>query len=246
MRHFSFLTNYGSSVPLTYKDAVNSADSEKWETAMKSEMTSLQKHGTWSLQKLPPGRKAVENKWVFTLKKDRDGKVIKHKARLVAKGYTQREGIDYKQTFAPVIRYESLRLLLALAAQFCLTLTQFDVSTAFLHGELEEIYLTQPEGFDDGTKRVCRLHKGLYGLRQSPRTWNEHVDKTLRGAGLKQLKSDPCVYVDSHPSHRLILSLWVDDGMIFSDSQERTENVLKNLRKNYDITLSVPNKSTLR
>ena len=192
---FSFLHHYGDAVPLSYEKAIASPDAAKWKEAMKREMDSLSAHKTWSLVKLPPGRKTVQNRWVFTLKRDREGKVIKYKARLVAKGYTQREGVDFQETFAPVIRYESLRLLLAVAAQKSLTLTQFDVSTAFLHGELEEeIFMIQPEGFEDRTGRVCKLQKGLYGLRQSPRAWNEHVDKTLREAGLIQLKSDPCVY----------------------------------------------------
>ena len=172
-------------------------DAPKWKAAMRAELQSMEKMKVWTLTDLPKGRKEVRNKWVFALKKDREGNVIKHKARLVAKEFTQREGIDYKETFSPVVRYESLGLLLAVAAHFCLSLTQFDVSTAFLNGKLEEeIFMSQPEGFSDGSKRVCRLHKGLYGLKQSGRKWNEHVAHTLREAGMTQLKSDPCVFFE--------------------------------------------------
>ena len=162
MDQFSFLSHYGDSVPLSLEQAKASPDAAKWQEAMKAELHSLSKHNTWSLVNLPAGRKTVQNRWVFTLKKDREGKVIRHKARLVAKGFTQREGVDFRETFSPVIRYESLRLLLAVAAQKSLKLSQFDVSTAFLHGKLqEEIFMTQPEGFDDGSGRICKLIKGF-------------------------------------------------------------------------------------
>lgn len=114
-----------------------------------------------------------------------EGTRYRHKARLVAKGFSQRAGIDYTDVYAPVVRYESVRILMAVTAANKLHLRQFDVKTAFLHGDLdEEIYMDQPAGFDDGSGRVCRLLKGIYGLKQAPRQWNKKFNDFLIFAGI--------------------------------------------------------------
>ena len=135
--------------------------------------------GTYRV-KLPPGRKTVGSKWVFKKKTGADGSVQRYKARLVAQGYTQKYGTDYDETFCPVVRQESLRLLIALSVQYDLKLHQVDVATAFLNGTLEEeVFMRQPEGFEVKGKEhlVCRLKKSIYGLKQSPRCWNTTLDK---------------------------------------------------------------------
>jgi len=145
-----------------------------WKDAMKEEMSSLYKNNTWELTKLPKKKKAIGCKWVYakkhgSLKDD----TVRYKARLVVKGYAQREGIDYNEVFSPVIvKHSSIRILLALVAQYELDLDQLDVKTVFLHGDLDEkIYMTQPMGFKTASKEnmVCKLKKSLYGLKQSPR-----------------------------------------------------------------------------
>ena len=153
--------------PLTYAEAMSSIDSALWEEAMVSELDSLKANNTWDLVDLPEGKKPISCKWVFKTKRDASGKVEKHKARVVAKGFTQVEGVDYKETFAPVVRYTSIRLLIAIAAKLKLRMQQMDAVTAFLNGELTDIYMHQPIGLADGTKRVCKLKKALYGLKQS-------------------------------------------------------------------------------
>ena len=123
-----------------------------------------EKNNTWTLEKLPRNQKTIACKWVYTKKLDSDGNVQRYKARLVAKGYTQREGIDFSKTFAPVVRYESIRMLLAIAATDDLELAQFDVKTAFLHGEIKEtIFMEQPQGFIEKNypQAVCRLRKSF-------------------------------------------------------------------------------------
>ena len=127
---------------------------------------------TWDLVELPEGRTAVGCKWVFKVKHNGEGKVVRFKSRLVAKGYSQRHGIDFEETFSPVVRFSSIRTLLALAMQKDMIVHQMDVVTAFLNGELdEEIYMQQPDGYQVSGKEnlVCRLKKSLYGLKQAPR-----------------------------------------------------------------------------
>jgi hypothetical protein len=144
---------------------------ENWRLAMVDELASIEQNSTWTLVDLPAGHRPIGLKWVYKLKRDVDGIILKHKARLVAKGYVQRPGIDFDEVFAPVARLDSVRLLLAVAAQFKWQVHHMDVKTAFLNGELgEEVYVSQPPGFIDGknSSKVLRLHKALYGLRQAP------------------------------------------------------------------------------
>lgn len=139
---------------------------------MKDEYEALILNGTWELCDLPEGRSAIKCKWVYKTKLDVNGDIDRYKARLVIKGYSQRKGVDYEETYAPVVRYSSLRYLFALAARLDMKVDQMDAITAFLQGELsEEIYMEQPPCFVDGKKRskVCRLKKALYGLKQSSR-----------------------------------------------------------------------------
>lgn len=222
--------------PMSYREAIQSKEVEKWKKAMAEEMSSLEENQTWTLVDPPKGRKVIRNKWVFKVKRDRDGNE-RYKARLVAKGYTQREGIDFQETYSPVVKYETLRILLSVAAFRKLVLTQFDVKTAFLYGTItEELYMEQPEGFNDGTERVCKLRKGLYGLKQSPRAWNDTINELLIECGMYRIKSDNCVYVDS--TKTLFLSLYVDDGLIFSATQEEANSIISQMRDKIELTVS--------
>lgn len=203
--------------PMTLDEAMKSEHKNEWVNAMKDELNSLQENGTWALTNLPSGRKAIKTKWVFRRKRDDEGNVIRFKARLVAKGCAQVNGIDYNETFAPVIRYSSIRFLVAFAAKHKMFIDQMDVVTAFLQGDLnEEIYCEQPEGFGDGTSRVCKLKKSMYGLKQSPRQWNLKLDQAIKSIGLIRSKFDPCVYVAKKGNQvNLIISIYVDDFLIF-------------------------------
>ena len=154
--------------PKTLREARKRPDAGKWLAAAQEEMGSLIEHETWSLTKLPTGRKIVGSKWVFKVKLDENGEAARYKCRLVAQGYTQAQGIDYHETFAPVARFGSIRTLLATAAQRGMHVHQMDVHTAFLNGKLEEdIYMCQPEGFvmEGKEEPVCHLHRSLYGLK---------------------------------------------------------------------------------
>ena len=160
-------------LPKTYAEAVLS---DEFKRAMKSEMGSLEDTGTWTVCELLPGKHPVGCKWVHTIKYNPDGTIERHKSRLVAKGYTQLEGLDYLDTFSPVAKIGTLRLLMSLAAAKDWSITQLEISNAFLNGDLdEEIYMRLHEGYEDLTGKkcppnsVCKLHKSLYGLKQASR-----------------------------------------------------------------------------
>lgn len=170
--------------------------------AIKSEMESLLKNGTYELVELPKGRKALKNKWVFKLKRDENEQLTKFKARLVVKGFGQKEGVDFDEIFSPVVKMTSIRVILGMAASMDLEVEQLDVKTAFLHGDLEEeIYMEQPEGFEVEGKEhmVCKLKKSLYGLKQAPRQWYKKFDSFMVGHGYKRTDAIPmCVHSTVH------------------------------------------------
>ena len=153
------------SDPMSYKEA---AEKEEWKKARVEEMQSIEKNGTWEMVDLPNEKNTINLKWVFRTKFTPDGSIQKHKARLVAKGYAQQQGIDFEETFSQVARFETVRTILALAAEFRWPVYQFDVKSEFLNGDLqEEVYVTQPEGFikKDKETKVYKLRKALYGLK---------------------------------------------------------------------------------
>lgn len=213
--------------PLNRAEAIKSHDRVQWMAAMKDELKSFEINNTWTLVELPPDRKPIRTMWVFKRKRAENGTVVRHKARLVAKGCSQQFGIDYSETYSPVVRYGSIRLLIALAAQRGLEIDQMDAVTAYLQGTLdEEIYTFQPEGFDDGSGRVCKLYKAMYGLKQSGRKWNQCLDAALKSFGLNRSEEDPCVYYNGNCT--LIIAIYVDDFLIFwKDSSIRDELKMK-------------------
>lgn len=209
-----------ASDPKSVKEALAGPNASHWRKAMEAEIRSLDDNRTWTLTDLPNGRKAISSLWVFQTKYDSDGIISRFKARLVIAGCAQRKGIDYKETFSPVVRYSSIRVLLALAAKYDLEIHQMDAVSAFLHGDLdEEIYMAQPEMFSDGTSKVCRLHKSLYGLKQASRVWYTKLDGALKKFGLKRCVTDPCMYIMRKGDKILIVGVYVDDlGMASNDA----------------------------
>ena len=193
--------------PTTFDEATACPERAKWEGAMGREMQSLKDNEVWELTSLPPGKGAIGCKWVYKVKTNSDGSLEHYKARLVARGFDQRYGLDYDETFCPVVRLESLKTLIALSTQQGLELHHVDVHTAFLNGTLqEEVYTKQPIGYEKEGKEhlVCRLKKSIYGLKQSSRCWNTALDSHLKRMGFSQSKSDPCIYISRrrHLLHR--------------------------------------------
>ncbi|KAJ0534271.1 putative RNA-directed DNA polymerase [Helianthus annuus] len=157
--------------PASDQSSSTAMQDENWKLAMKKEIQALEQNKTWTLEELPEGKRAIDSKWVYKLKYKPNGEIERYKAHLVAKGYTQLEGIDFHETFAPVAKLVTVRTLLAVAVKKSWFIHQLDVNNAFLHGDLqEEVYMKIPQGFyKKGETRVCRLRKSLYGLRQASR-----------------------------------------------------------------------------
>ena len=207
--------------PSSYEEAMMDSDKEKWHEAMNQEMESMYSNSVWELVDLPEGFRPIGNKWIYKRKKGADGKVETYKARLVAKGYTQKEGVDYEETFSPVAMLKSIRILLSMAASLDYEIWQMDVKTAFLNGNLdEEIYMSQPEGFQekDQEQKVCRLLKSIYGLKQASRSWNIRFDETIKSFGFHQSVDEACVYKLIKEKHVVFLVLYVDDILLMGDN----------------------------
>ncbi|KAI5324560.1 hypothetical protein L3X38_033633 [Prunus dulcis] len=170
--------------PESFEEA---ARDDSWKKAMKDEITMIEKNNTWELVARPFDKPIIGVKWIYKTKLNLDGSVQKNKARLVAKGYSQKPGIDFNETFAPVARLDTVRALVALAAQKNWKLFQLDVKSAFLNGVLsEEVYVDQPLGFviQGSEDKVYRLKKALYGLKQAPRAWYEEINSYFTKVGL--------------------------------------------------------------
>ena len=224
--------------PTTVKEARNSPDNQSWEMTMIEEMQGLHQNGTWRLEELPRGRQAIKCKWVFRKKVLSDGSLERYKAWLVAKGCSQREGIDYDETFAPVMKFTTFRMLMALAAEKDLELHQVDVKTAFLYGELdEEIYMEQPGVFRENGKEhlVCRLKKALYGLKQAPRCWYEKLEEFLHIIGFHKSDDDPWLFIRGCGDEQVLLVVYIDDEVLAGKSLQLTHQVKADMAKEFEI-----------
>ncbi|PNX67522.1 retrotransposon protein putative Ty1-copia sub-class, partial [Trifolium pratense] len=201
-------------------------------------MDSLESNKTWHLVDLPPGCKPIGCKWILKKKLKPDGTVDKYKARLVAKGFRQRENIDFFDTFSPVTRITSIRVLISIVAIYNLVVHQMDVKTAFLNGDLEEeIYMEQPEGFvvHGQETKVCKLEKSLYGLKQAPKQWHEKFDNLMVSNGFKLNESDKCIYYKSDNNICTMICLYVDDMLIFGSNLSAVNDVKSLLCNIFDM-----------
>ncbi|CAM8957867.1 unnamed protein product [Rhodiola kirilowii] len=207
---------------------------------MCEEMESMHNTGTWKLVNKPENAKIIGSKWIFRIKEDSTPTdPPRFKARLVAKGFNQREGIDYNEIFAPVVKYKTLRLLLVMTTVYDWELHQMDVKTAFLHGNLNEtIYMSQPPGFIDKTSpnHVCMLQKSIYGLKQSLRQWNIKFNSCMLALGFMRSKYDACLYLKRpKPDLNVYLLLYVDDILIMSNSKTEVEKMKRDFKANFDM-----------
>jgi len=224
--------------PTSFEEAMRSTEASKWQEAMEDELKSMSTNKVWDLEKIPEGAKTVGCKWVYKVKRDSKGNIERYKARLVAKGFTQREGIDYNETFSPVSSKDSFRIIMALVAHFDLELHQMDVKTAFLNGDLEErVYMAQPKGFVvTGKERMgCRLKKSIYGLKQASRQWYLKFDKTIRKFGFTENVEDNCVYAKFKNGKYIFLVLYVDDILLASSDVTLLQEIKRFLSSNFDM-----------
>ncbi|RVW56451.1 Retrovirus-related Pol polyprotein from transposon RE1 [Vitis vinifera] len=220
--------------PLLFGKSTHEALSHPgWRQAMVDEMAALHSNGTWDLVVLPSGKSTVGCRWVYAVKVGPDGQVDRLKARLVAKGYTQVYGSDYGDTFSPVAKIASVRLLLSMAAMCSWPLYQLDIKNAFLHGDLaEEVYMEQPPGFvaQGESGLVCRLRRSLYGLKQSPRAWFSRFSSVVQEFGMLRSTADHSVFYHHNSLGQCIyLVVYVDDIVITGSDQDGIQKLKQHL-----------------
>lgn len=227
--HLAFLANITKvHVPYTYKHAVIH---KHWADAMTAEIVALESNQTWEIVPRPVNKNIIDCKWLFKVKYTPEGFIDKYKARLVAKGFTQTIGVDYFETYAPVAKMTTVRVVLALAAKFNWHLHQMDVNNAFLHGVLtEEIYMKLPPGFQQlssdnfkfssNVEYVCKLKKSIYGLKQAPRVWNDKLATSLVQFGFTQVACNHSLFTLKKDSQLMVVIVYVDDILITGTSQD--------------------------
>lgn len=223
--------------PKTYDEAIESEYWEEWEEAICNELSSIYGHGTWHEDVLPEGVKPLTTKWVFKIKRGDRDQIEKFKARLCVRGFEQEQGVDYDEVFSPVMRHNSLRTLLSIAAANDLEIEQLDVRTAFLEGTLEEdVYITVPQGTDHDRSKVLKLDKALYGTKQGPRVFNNTLNDFLVNIGFKRCTTDPCVYtLLSEEDDPIYLGVYVDDMIIIGADQLRIARIKADIKSRFDI-----------
>ncbi|KAJ9506178.1 hypothetical protein QJQ45_015507 [Haematococcus lacustris] len=205
----------GPALSATIEEARAGPQSEQWSLAVDEEMQSLLSYGTWELVEPPQGCRPLANHWVLSVKRAGRGSIVRFKARLVVKGFLQREGIGFHELHAPVGKHATVQALLAVAAADDMELEHLDVKTAFLDGRLEEvIYMHQPAGNEDGSGRVCLLHRALYGLRQAPRAWHARLKEELEQLGITASAADSCLFTMMRGSSKVLLAVYVDDCLL--------------------------------
>ncbi|CAI7859543.1 unnamed protein product [Closterium sp. NIES-53] len=235
---------YSSTVnlePKTARQALSGPHCEKWLEAMDRELAALEKRGTWDLIPIekPVNKNVLTGKWVFRVKTKADGTYEKHKARWVVHGFDQTHGIDYTLTFAPVSRHTSVRLVLCEAAAKNFPLRQIDVSNAFLYADVDaEIYVEYPHTYPTNPPSVCKLKKSLYGIKQAPRLWQQHLNRKLMEVGFRQLPHDPGMYrLDNKGSYALLVA-YVNDILYVSSSTSLGDRIEADLKKSLGFTIS--------
>ena len=224
--------------PINFHQAMQSSNSQKWIEAMNEEIKSMKDNDVWDLVSLPEGTKPIGCKWIFKTKRDSMGNLERYKARLVAKGFTQKEGIDFKETFSPVSTKDSFRTIMALVAHFDLELHQMDVKTTFLNGDIDEtIYMMQPENFVSGDPKrmVCKLKKSIYGLKQASRQWYYKFHQVIVSFGFEMNAVDDCVYHKFSGSKHIFLVLYVDDILLASNDIGLLHETKRFLSKKFEM-----------
>lgn len=219
--------------PCDYEEAITCENSEKWKDAIKAEINVLNENNTWSEVNCPDECNIIDSKWVFRIKRENDNK-IHYKARLVARGFLQKEVFDYSEIYAPVAKLPTVRTLLAVANKLNLVVYQMDVKSAFLYGDIEEdVYMYYPDGVENKSGKVLKLNKSIYGLKKSPKNWNEKINSFLEKENFIRSKNDYCLYVKTSGNDRTFIVLYVDDLLICGTNKENVDEIKIKLTKNF-------------
>ncbi len=218
--------------PASVEEALSGNEACQWKNAMDKEMESMKNKDVFVLTPATKGMRTIKSKWVFSYKPGPVGSPETFKARWVAKGFTQRPGMDYGSVFSPVIRHESIKILLTLACTRNLLMRHVDIKTAFLHGDIDrELYVSQPSGYNNGTSDVCKLNRSLYGLKQSPRLWNAKLTKFFVDEGFRQADADPCIFIHTNG---MIVGVYVDDMLLLAEKKQVFNAFIQELNNNFD------------
>ncbi|KAL3830766.1 hypothetical protein ACJIZ3_019568 [Penstemon smallii] len=218
-----------NSIPEEPSSFTQASKFSDWRSAMQQEFDALMNTKTWSLIPPSPGQNLIGCKWIFKTKFRSDGSIERRKARLVAKGYNQLEGLDYNETFSPVVKPTSIRLVLSIATSLNWPITQLDVQNAFLHGSIDEsVYMSQPPGFvhPDYPNYVCKLNRALYGLKQAPRAWYARLSSRLIELGFLSSKSDASLFIYRNGAVVIYLLVYVDDIVLTGSSSHAMEKLI--------------------
>ena len=231
----------GDDLEPSYDEARQRSDWPKWKEAIDVELGNLKAAGTWEVVERPHGTNVVDSKWVFRLKKDAKGEIVKWKARLVARGFTQIYGVDYFETFAPVARLSSVRSILAIAARNDWEIEMFDFHSAYLNGILDDgetIYMEQPPHHEvaDRTRYVVKLRKSLYGLKQAGRKWYDVLCGLLTNVGFQRSLADPAVFFAHIGGDVVVLFIHVDDTTITGSSISLNKEFKRRISERFEIT----------
>lgn len=232
--HIAFSTSLEIE-PSTFTQANSKTE---WRNAMALEMNALALNKTWTLVPLPPNHQPVGCKWVYRIKRRADGSIERYKARLVAKGYHQIEGIDYFDTFSPVVRPTTIRTILSIAVSSHWPIRQLDVHNAFLNGDLtEQVFMTQPPGFvdPDHPDHVCLLSKALYGLKQSSRAWFTKLSSVLLTLGFIASNYDPSLFTSHSHDHTTMILIYVDDILITGSNPSHIQKCISHLQNTFSL-----------
>uniref|UniRef100_A0A2N9HHN1 Reverse transcriptase Ty1/copia-type domain-containing protein n=1 Tax=Fagus sylvatica TaxID=28930 RepID=A0A2N9HHN1_FAGSY len=228
-------TDQDSTEPTSYTAA---SKHPAWRAAMNTEFTALLHNGTWKLVPPKPTMNLVGCKWVFRIKRKADGSTERYKARLVAKGFHQQPGIDYGETFSPVIKPVTIRTVLSLAVASNWDIRQLDVTNAFLHGVIsEDVYMTQPPGFVHASypNHVCHLHKALYGLKQAPRAWFSRLSNRLLQLGFHGCKSDTSLFIYRTKADTIFFLIYVDDIIVTGPNSSSINSLISQLQQDFAV-----------
>jgi hypothetical protein len=231
----AFAVSKDTSEPRDFREALRVPH---WRTAMETEFAALKDNGTWILVPPVPGVNLIDSRWVFKVKLHADGSIERYKACLVAKGFKQRYGLDYEETFSPVVKPATVRLLLSLALSRGWHLRQLDIQNAFLNGFLDEqVYMRQPPGFADPAKpgHYCRLIRSLYGLKQAPRAWYARLATALRAHGFVPSTPDTSLFLLQKPEVTMYFLVYVDDIILVSSSPLAADALIKSLGANFAV-----------
>jgi hypothetical protein len=225
-----------SPLPKSYKSALLDPT---WAAAMRDEFQALQSNQTWQLVPRPPNANVVSGKWVFRHKFHSDGTLSRYKARWVCRGFSQQHGVDYDETFSPVVKPSTIRTILSIAVSSSWPIHQLDVKNAFLHGSLNEVvYSQQPSGFEDPSfpNHVCLLQKSLYGLKQAPRAWFQRFSTFIQTLGFIPSRSDYSLFVYHSNNQIAYLLLYVDDIVLTASSTTFLTHIISLLQNEFSMT----------